>query len=312
MKPAAMLLTGLLAAGALGGCQWLGRIQATAGERICAPPGTISVYQLAGRLDLDVVRSSAQMAALRNRANLLVLFADPDGQAFVNGKPVGPAGGFVPVAGMIFVPRNLPDMLRPALRRYGETRSPERRRAGTGGLGSVVIDPGHGGHDPGAISPGGLEEKTVNLVVARKVASLLERRGVSVTLTRDRDVFIPLNDRPAVANRIKADLFVSIHANSAPSRSASGFEIYVSPSPSRASQAAALAVRQRMAAAGVEDRGIKRNDFRVLVRSSRPAMLVELGFLSNYREERLLAQTGYRNRLAEAVADGIVNYLTGN
>jgi len=90
---------------------------------------------------------------------------------------------------------------------------------------SVVIDPGHGGRDPGAMGPGGILEKDLALEIGRKLKEKIEQAGLTVVLTRDSDVFVPLSERAQIANRAKADVFVSIHAN-ASRRSALGFETY--------------------------------------------------------------------------------------
>ncbi len=90
----------------------------------------------------------------------------------------------------------------------------------------VVIDAGHGGHDPGAISRNGLQEKDVNLDVAKRLAAILRKSGVEVVMTRNSDFFIPLPERHAIANRAQADLFVSVHTNSSKTRSLNGFEVY--------------------------------------------------------------------------------------
>lgn len=106
----------------------------------------------------------------------------------------------------------------------------------------IVLDPGHGGHDPGAIGPGGLQEKELVLDVARRLARLLEEGlGVKITLTRARDEFIPLRERTAQANRLRADLFVSIHANAARVGAASGAETYFLSSEATDKEARAVA-----------------------------------------------------------------------
>jgi len=102
---------------------------------------------------------------------------------------------------------------------------PERR--GNGGLRRVVVDAGHGGKDPGAIGPSGVLEKDVALAIARELARRIEKElGCEVVMTRDRDVFIPLQERTALANKIDADLFISVHANASPNSSAYGIETY--------------------------------------------------------------------------------------
>lgn len=93
-------------------------------------------------------------------------------------------------------------------------------------LRTIIVDAGHGGHDPGAIGRGGLREKAVNLDVALRLRDLLERDGFQVVMTRDRDRFISLSQRSQIANRQKGDLFISIHANSSRQRSISGYEVY--------------------------------------------------------------------------------------
>jgi N-acetylmuramoyl-L-alanine amidase len=90
-----------------------------------------------------------------------------------------------------------------------------------------VVDPGHGGHDPGAVGPSGIQEKDVVLAIGLKLRDLLkEELGVDVVMTRSTDVFIPLEERTAIANKVGADLFLSVHANAAPNRSAAGIETY--------------------------------------------------------------------------------------
>ncbi len=113
----------------------------------------------------------------------------------------------------------------------------------------IVIDPGHGGRDPGAIGPSGLKEKTVTLAIARKLKASLERKyGYRVVLTRNSDRFIELDERTVIANSMKADLFVSIHVNSSPYRSARGLETYFL-SPARSKDELATAARENMIAA---------------------------------------------------------------
>lgn len=112
------------------------------------------------------------------------------------------------------------------------------------GLRRIVVDAGHGGKDPGAIGPNGLQEKEVTLALARKVGKRLEEAlGCDVVLTRDRDVFLPLEERTAIANKVGADLFISVHANAAPNRQAYGIETYYL-NFSKNDKAAAVAARE--------------------------------------------------------------------
>jgi N-acetylmuramoyl-L-alanine amidase len=205
----------------------------------------------------------------------------------------------------------------------------------------VVIDPGHGGRDPGAIGRSGMFEKTVNLDVASKVTARLRAAGVAVTMTRSNDRFIGLNDRPAVGNHHHADLFVSIHADWNADPGMRGFTLFVCHDKySDASRAALVAREARATAASVQkvlavnrersrqlaaalrarlkqatgapDRGTRLGAYRVLRRSICPAALIEMGFLSNAAEERRLGQADYRNTLAAAITNGILDYLRRN
>ena len=286
---------------------------------VAAPPGALSVYQLAERLGMRVADGSIMMATLRNADNTVVIYADPGSQAYVNGRPLGaPSGGIMAVDGMLFVPDDYEPSIRSALRLPAAQRPvapplpqpPPPTRQAMGRLGTVVIDPGHGGQDPGAISVHGVQEKVIVLDVAQTVAEKLIQYGVDVRLTRDDDSFRQLAERSAVANRCGAALFVSIHVDAAPhNHSASGFTVYTDRSPSRASIAAAEAIIRGMSSAGATPRGRREADYQVLVGTGCPAALVELGFLSNGREAANLANQGYRDQLADGVASGVMDYL---
>lgn len=175
----------------------------------------------------------------------------------------------------------------------------------------VVIDPGHGGKDPGAWkgTRSKLPEKTIVLDIGNRVATTLRQRGAQVTITRSSDRFIELEDRASIAERARADLFVSIHADSARNRAASGTEIHIYEKASSQSRQAALAMVAALKRAGIECRGIQRSNFHVLREHSRPAMLVESGFLTNVGDAQRLNSASYRARLAEAITDGIADYL---
>lgn len=174
---------------------------------------------------------------------------------------------------------------------------------------SIVIDPGHGGKDPGAVSPTGLQEKDVNLNVAREVASQLSDRGVDVTLVRDDDTFVELNERAALANQKEADLFVSIHADSSKNSNAAGYTVYMRRGGSRKNRSLAEAVIEGMGATGMENRGVREADYRVLDRTRCPAILVELGFLSNRGEAKKLGDRNRQNEMAEYIVRGIEGFL---
>ena len=217
----------------------------------------------------------------------------------------------------------------------------------------IVLDAGHGGHDPGAISPNGLREKDVVLDVTRRAARLVEEGlGVKVVLTRGTDVFVPLRERTSFASKQRADLFVSIHANSHPQAVSEGVEVYFLSSEASDSQARHIAAiengvmqlespayRQKsemlksilwdlaqsefqqessaMAETVLDSmtrslslvpRGVKQAGFYVLGGAPMPAILIEIGFLTNEKEERKLNTPEYREALARAIYNGLADY----
>jgi N-acetylmuramoyl-L-alanine amidase len=222
---------------------------------------------------------------------------------------------------------------------------------------TVVIDAGHGGHDPGAVGPSGLYEKNVVLDIAMRVREIMKKDYpfYNVILTRDSDVFIPLPERAEIANRNSADLFVSIHANSSTNHKARGIETYLL-NWSNDAEALKVAARENaislkkmkqmkgelgvilaslereskrdesVKVAGsiqnslassvgqkypeVNDLGVKQALFYVLVGAKMPSTLVEVSFISNPKEEKLLADESYRQFLARSIADGIHKYFS--
>ncbi len=211
----------------------------------------------------------------------------------------------------------------------------------------VVLDPGHGGSEDGAIGAGGLKEKDLVLDVARMVAARLRAEGFEVTLTRDGDEDLSLDDRAAVANRLRADLFVSIHANASRFSHARGAETYFLAREATDDKARTTAALENNAAGAapesgagrnlslilwdlaqveyledsallaetiqaefnrvlsIPDRGVRQAPFRVLVGATCASVLVELGFLTNREEARLLESSAYRQKLATALSDAI-------
>lgn len=168
----------------------------------------------------------------------------------------------------------------------------------------VCIDPGHGGKDPGAES-GGVQEKDITLTVALKIGALLT--GYEVVYTRDEDVYVGLAERALIANQAKADLFVSVHCNSAPSASANGMEVYVHTTRSAASKRAASAIYDcLLPVSGLRGRGVKADNFAVLRETKMPAVLIELGFISNPDDRAKLTDSAWQDDAAQAIADGII------
>ncbi|MDR7420115.1 MAG: N-acetylmuramoyl-L-alanine amidase family protein [Armatimonadota bacterium] len=171
----------------------------------------------------------------------------------------------------------------------------------------VAIDAGHGGRDTGAIGPTGLLEKEVNLDIAQRVRELLVKAGIRVVMTRETDVFVELPDRPRVARQQGASVFVSIHANASTRSSVNGSETYyLTPQ----SQVLAQMVQEELARVpNLMNRGVKTANFLVLRENDVPAVLVEVGYISNVEEEARLRQSTVRQRLAEAVTRGIQRFL---
>lgn len=197
----------------------------------------------------------------------------------------------------------------------------------------IVIDAGHGGRDSGAMNDDyGLYEKTLALDVARRLKSILERAGFEVVMTRNSDVYIPLEQRPQIARQENGDLFVSIHFNAAKRTAAEGFETFILTPQHQASSNLsnpgrsdhlrylgnafdpwnALAgyhiQRALVKRAGGPDRGLKRARFLVLKHLNCPGVLVELGFISNPSTARKTRSAAFRQTLAQSLFDGIVTY----
>ena len=181
---------------------------------------------------------------------------------------------------------------------------------------TIVIDAGHGGKDPGAISPNGTQEKSVNLQVALKVQQLLESMGYNVIMTRSDDTFVDLYERANIANRNNADLFVSVHHNSTINNATNGLEILYCPRGSGSGKTqdqyplAETMSKSILSKTGGVDRGIIQRPGLVVIRESNmPAVLVEVGYLSNNEEEKRIISDAYQNKVAEGIVLGIQNYL---
>jgi len=172
----------------------------------------------------------------------------------------------------------------------------------------VCIDPGHGGHDPGAVAFDGLREKDVVLDISKKLADKLRSFELDVVLTRDADVYITLLERAYIANEANADLFVSVHTNSVTSRQAHGAEVLVY-SLSSASVPVAEDVLANMVSLGLRNRGIKpRPDLTVLKRTDMPAILVETAFIScdGGVDYQLLRSQDGLDKIADAITRGVL------
>jgi len=214
------------------------------------------------------------------------------------------------------------------------------------GIRRIVIDPGHGGRDPGAIAENGLKEKDIVLKIARSLSDKLRGQlAVNVILTRDSDVFIPLEERTAIANTSKGDLFISLHVNSAPQPSVLGVETYTLnlTNDEKAMQLAAfenatstskmsdledilseilnytkidestkLAKHMQSSMTSglnLRDLGVKQAPFYVLIGAQMPAVLTEVTFLSNPDEARRLQKSSYLETIADQIVAGIGDYV---
>jgi N-acetylmuramoyl-L-alanine amidase len=262
-----------------------------------------------------------------------------------------PAGEEAPDRKADDPPRGRSGQDQDARRDQGDARSSDwfldRERSGRG-LQRVVLDPGHGGEEEGAAGPSGLLEKNLVLDVSRRLLLALQLRGFDVSLTRTSDKDLPLDERTAIANNRRADLFLSLHANASPSTSARGAETYYLSLRNTAdndseglgghetstlmgsgqddplklvlwdmAQTTWLAESQLVAeliqaefneALGIPDRGVKRAPFRVLVGATMPAALVEIGFISNPEEEARLRDPVFLDQIVGALVRAIEGY----
>lgn len=175
---------------------------------------------------------------------------------------------------------------------------------------TVVIDPGHGGVDPGAIA-NGRQEKLINLQIGLKLESRLRNLGYNVVMTRNSDTSLRLADRTSYANRVGGHIFVSIHANSFPFRSASGVNTFYSNGSSSGRRLAGLIQNGVINNTGATNRGIgvHWSGLHVVDKTIMPAVLVEVGFLSNMAEGDRLASDGYQNQIVDGMVEGINKYF---
>ncbi len=177
---------------------------------------------------------------------------------------------------------------------------------------SVVIDPGHGGPDPGAIGIGGIRESDVVLEVSKIVKKLLAEKGVKVRLTRKNEVDLDLPPRVSFANKTDADIFVSIHANASRGkrRDINGLETFYFRGWRGRLLAKKIQKEILRVSPGSPDRGVKQGRFYVIKNTKMPAVLVEIGFLTGRLDARRLEKAVHRKRVAYAISKGILEYLS--
>jgi N-acetylmuramoyl-L-alanine amidase len=181
-----------------------------------------------------------------------------------------------------------------------------------------VRDAGHGGYDPGSIGATGLQEKNVNLAVSLKLGEILKSQGHTIIYTRESDkvtwrsnVKEDLQARVDISSNKKADLFISIHCNSSKLSYLRGMETYYFGNSQ--SKLLAKAIQDSMVKdVKLTDRGTREENFYVIKNNSAVSVLVELGYISNSTEEKLLMDKVYQDRWASSIAKGINNYISSN
>ena len=170
----------------------------------------------------------------------------------------------------------------------------------------VCIDAGHGGKDSGAVGAK-VTEKWIALDVANRVATKLQNSGIEVVMTRDSDYFVELAERATISNNTGADIFVSIHCNSA-SESATGTEVWNYPGAAEDKRLAQSILDKLIVRTGFRNRGVKEENFAVLRLTKCPAALVELGFISNLQEEQTMMGFDYQDQASTAIVEGIKEF----
>lgn len=190
----------------------------------------------------------------------------------------------------------------------------------------IIVDPGHGGIDPGCVGKSGVQEKDINLELARRLAVLLNQAGGMVIMTREGDYDLgdekyraqlrlrqkdDLEARVELAQKFRADLFLSIHVNAIPLSECWGSQVFYHPQSQESKRLAGLIQQELIKTVGESYRWIKPEDFFVLRSVGCPAVIVEAGFISHPREETLLKDPVYQNKLAWCVYAGVVRYFSG-
>ncbi len=329
----------ILAAGSLcGGC--------AARKTVVRPPEARPLFlsdlcrEEGIQLDWDSVSQVITLTRAGRKAKIL-----PGSPAvYVDGRKAVLDGPVVRQDGRIRLPPDFPGKILPVFR--------EKEKQIATLYKNILLDPGHGGKDPGAVGRSGLFEKDVVLDICRRLKTNLEAMGLNVMMTREGDRFVSLDERAAMAGRIGADLFISVHANSERGHSAKGFEVfYLRPVPedmvhytylnrenraaltryafehdnpvledivfdllydhkqAESQKLAGIISRRTSAELQTGNRGIEGAGFRVLKNTLIPAVLVEVGFISNRGEEDLLKTGSYRQRIADGLTQSLADYF---
>lgn len=173
----------------------------------------------------------------------------------------------------------------------------------------IGIDSGHGGTDPGAIGPNGLHESDVNLAVSLQLTKILQRHGLEVVSTRTEDKYVSLFERVRILNRAKCDYVVSIHCNAAANQEACYLSTFIQGEGGKAELLAEAVQRQLVEATDWPDGGVRVSNLHMTRETDAPAILVEMGFISNPDQEAQLKTESTQEALAEAIAKGLLDYL---
>ena len=189
----------------------------------------------------------------------------------------------------------------------------------------IVVDPGHGGRDPGKIGVSGVPEKEINLEVSKRLAMVLGQMGVAVILTRDTDIDLSdsstpgwhgkkrqdLSRRADMANTRDADLYISVHCNAFPSSREHGAQVFSHPESGQSKILADCIQKEMTTILGNTKRQAKQVDYYALRKAKMPAAIVEIGFVTNPEEDKLLQDPLYQSKVAWSIAAGIVKYYSG-
>ena len=198
-------------------------------------------------------------------------------------------------------------------------KSKKKFRTGDGIKGKIItLDPGHGGSDPGAIGASGLKEKQITLEISMRVKELLEKEGAKVFMTRttDKDVYAPnasdraeLQARVNVAEKNNSDLFISLHINSSVNKNVGGFSSYYYPKTDHDLKIAQAIQNKFAKNFGVDNLGVRQANFYVVKRCSMPATLLEMCFISNPKEEKLMKGKWFQKKTARLIVEGVKDYF---
>lgn len=178
-------------------------------------------------------------------------------------------------------------------------------------MSKFCFDAGHGGNDSGAVGPRGSYESDFVLNICTRAGEYVRKQGHEVIYTRTLDDFIGLDERAAIANSAGADYFISCHLNSCDTPEVNGIETYCCGTGGNGEKLSEAILEELLQVLGLRDRGVKVANFAVLRETNMPATLVEASFISNADEEERLSDPGYRDKIAKAIAKGVIR-ATGN